>query len=70
MNCNSFRVHEHLLCNDLNNTYCKLPKIRIQFLSVIEMVNKGSLKQKGFIKQEEISFEKFLETDSGKLFLD
>ena len=39
-------------------------------VSVIEMVNKGSLKQKGFIKQEEISFEKFLETDSGKLFLD
>ena len=39
-------------------------------VSVIEMVNNGSLKQKGFIKQEEIPFEKFLETDSGKLFLD
>ena len=38
-------------------------------VSVIEMVNNGSLKQKGFIKQEEIPFEKFLKTDSGKLFL-
>jgi len=33
------------------------------------MVNNWSLKQKGFIKQEEIPFEKFLKTDSGKLFL-
>ena len=34
----------------------------ITITSVIEMVNNGSLKQKGFIKQEEIPFEKFLKT--------
>ena len=28
------------------------------------------LKKEGFIKQEEIPFDKFLKTDSGKLFLD
>ena len=27
-------------------------------------------KKEGFIKQEEIPFDKFLKTDSGKLFLD
>jgi len=34
------------------------------------MVNNGKLPNKGFIKQEEIPFEDFLKTDSGKLFLD
>jgi len=39
-------------------------------VAVIEMVNNGKLSNKGFIKQEEIPFEDFLKTDSGKLFLD
>jgi saccharopine dehydrogenase-like NADP-dependent oxidoreductase len=39
-------------------------------VSVIEMINEGLLKKEGFIKQEEIPFDKFLKTDSGKLFLD
>jgi saccharopine dehydrogenase-like NADP-dependent oxidoreductase len=39
-------------------------------VSVIEMINEGLLKKEGFIKQEEITFDKFLKTDSGKLFLD
>jgi saccharopine dehydrogenase-like NADP-dependent oxidoreductase len=38
-------------------------------VAVIEMINNGKLPNKGFIKQEEISFEDFLKTDSGKLFL-
>jgi len=33
------------------------------------MVASGSLPQKGFLKQEEIPFEKFLETPTGALFL-
>ena len=39
-------------------------------VSVIEMIQEGLLEKKGFIKQEEIPFDKFLKTDSGKLFLD
>jgi len=38
-------------------------------VSVIEMVSSGDLPQKGFLKQEEIPFEKFLQTPTGKLFL-
>ena len=36
--------------------------------AVIEMVDKGSLPSQGFIKQEEIPFNVFLETENGKLF--
>jgi len=38
-------------------------------VAVIEMVAAGTLPQKGFLKQEEIPFEKFLETPTGALFL-
>jgi saccharopine dehydrogenase-like NADP-dependent oxidoreductase len=38
-------------------------------VSVIEMVAANDLPQKGFLKQEEIPFQKFLETPTGKLFL-
>jgi saccharopine dehydrogenase-like NADP-dependent oxidoreductase len=37
--------------------------------AVVEMVANGSLPNKGFIKQEEIPFDKFLETENGKYFL-
>ena len=37
--------------------------------AVVEMVANGSLPDKGFIKQEEIPFDKFLETENGKYFL-
>lgn len=37
--------------------------------SVIEMVADGTLPNKGFIKQEEIPFDKFLETENGKYFI-
>ena len=37
-------------------------------VSVIEMVANGKLPNKGFIKQEDIDFEAFLETDTGSLF--
>jgi len=33
------------------------------------MVASGILPQKGFLKQEEIPFEKFLKTPTGSLFL-
>lgn len=36
--------------------------------AVIEMVNNGSLPNKGFIKQEEIPFDTFLETHNGQYF--
>lgn len=36
--------------------------------AVIEMVADGALAQKGFIKQEEIAFDKFLETSNGQYF--
>lgn len=36
--------------------------------AVIEMVDNGSLPAKGFIKQEEIPFDVFLETENGQLF--
>ena len=36
--------------------------------AVIEMVDKGDLPNKGFIKQEEISFEAFKNTKSGGLY--
>ncbi len=36
--------------------------------AVIEMVDKGTLPKKGFIKQEEIPFNKFLKTQNGKYF--
>jgi saccharopine dehydrogenase-like NADP-dependent oxidoreductase len=36
--------------------------------AVIEMVNNGSLPDKGFIKQEEIAMEKFMKTKNGRLF--
>jgi saccharopine dehydrogenase-like NADP-dependent oxidoreductase len=38
--------------------------------AVVEMVAEKTLPSIGFIKQEEISFEAFLETSNGKLFLD
>lgn len=37
-------------------------------VAVIEMVANGSLPSKGFIKQEEIPFDKFLETRNGSYF--
>jgi len=37
-------------------------------VAVIEMVAKGDLPKKGFIKQEEIPFDKFLKTKCGKFF--
>jgi len=39
-------------------------------VSVIEMIHEGLLEKEGFIKQEEIPFDKFLKTEAGKLFLD
>jgi hypothetical protein len=33
------------------------------------MVAAGTLPQKGFLKQEQIPFEKFLQTPTGALFL-
>lgn len=36
--------------------------------AVVEMVDKGTLPAKGFIKQEEIPFDKFMETDFGSLY--
>ncbi len=36
--------------------------------AVIEMVMAGTLKQRGFLKQEEIPFDDFLATPSGRLF--
>ena len=36
--------------------------------AVIEMVDNGSLPNKGFIKQEEIPFDKFLNTENGQFF--
>ncbi len=36
--------------------------------AVVEMVAKGSLPNQGFIKQEEIPFDKFLATDNGSFF--
>lgn len=38
-------------------------------VAVVEMVADGKLPQNGFIKQEDIVFEKFLETETGKFFL-
>ncbi len=37
--------------------------------AVVEMVNNGSLPNKGFIKQEEIAFDTFMKTESGSLYL-
>lgn len=36
--------------------------------AVIEMVSNGTLPDRGFIKQEEIDLEKFLETQNGRLY--
>jgi saccharopine dehydrogenase-like NADP-dependent oxidoreductase len=36
--------------------------------AIVEMVADGTLPNKGFIKQEEIPFDKFLETDNGSYF--
>lgn len=36
--------------------------------AVVEMVAKGTLAQKGFIKQEEIDFNAFLATENGQFF--
>jgi hypothetical protein len=37
---------------------------------VIQLVRAGVLPTRGFLKQEEIPFEKFLETTTGRLFGD
>jgi saccharopine dehydrogenase-like NADP-dependent oxidoreductase len=37
--------------------------------AVVEMVARGTLAQKGFIKQEDISFEAFSQTTNGKLYV-
>ena len=37
--------------------------------AVVEMVKNGDLPQKGFIKQEEIPFDKYLQTRTGRMFL-
>jgi len=36
--------------------------------AVIELVNSGVLPDKGFIKQEEIAMENFIETKNGRLY--
>jgi saccharopine dehydrogenase-like NADP-dependent oxidoreductase len=36
--------------------------------AVVEMVADGKLPQQGFIKQEEINFNAFLQTQNGQLF--
>ena len=36
--------------------------------AVVEMVANGTLPQQGFIKQEEIPFDSFLQTQNGKLY--
>ncbi|MCY1311561.1 hypothetical protein D9M70_618750 [compost metagenome] len=36
--------------------------------AVVEMVADGTLPQQGFIKQEEINFEDFLNTENGKFY--
>lgn len=38
-------------------------------VAVVEMVADGKLPNKGFIKQEEIDFQEFLSTNTGKLYL-
>ena len=38
-------------------------------VAVVEMVAAGTLIQKGFLKQEEIPFDKFIKTQTGSLFL-
>ena len=38
-------------------------------VAVVEMVASITLPQKGFLKQEEIPFDKFLKTPTGALFL-
>ena len=42
---------------------------QLQLLAVIELVAAKELPQKGFLKQEEIPFDKFLKTPTGSLFL-
>ncbi len=37
--------------------------------AVIEMVDKGDLPSKGFIKQEEIPYDKLIETENGKYYI-
>ena len=37
--------------------------------AVIEMVEKGDLPEQGFIKQEEISYKKLIETSNGKYYV-
>jgi saccharopine dehydrogenase-like NADP-dependent oxidoreductase len=37
--------------------------------AVIELVSNGSLPDKGFIKQEEIALDKFMDTSNGRLYL-
>ena len=37
-------------------------------VAVMEMVNNGSLPDKGFLKQEEIPLDRFLETETGSLY--
>jgi len=36
--------------------------------AVVEMVDNGSLPNKGFIKQEEIPFDVFMKTENGSLY--
>ena len=36
--------------------------------AVIEMARSGALADKGFVKQETIPLERFLETDAGRLY--
>jgi saccharopine dehydrogenase-like NADP-dependent oxidoreductase len=38
-------------------------------VAVVEMVAAGTLIKKGFLKQEEIPFDKFIKTQTGSLFL-
>jgi len=44
-------------------------KTAASLVGVVEMVANKTLPQKGFLKQEEIPFDKFLETPTGSLFL-
>jgi len=41
----------------------------VSIVSVVEMVSLGDLPQKGFVKQEEIPFDKFLKTTFGRLYV-
>ena len=46
-----------------------MPSTAASIAAVIEMVDKGNLPSQGFIKQEEIPYEKLIQTSNGQLYL-